>query len=58
MVEGIFEVTVSTADRIATRGVPSPTWVKRSMTFWMMSRLVSRSGKILIAASVMNSVSA
>jgi hypothetical protein len=57
MVDGIFEVTVSTAERIATRGVPRPTCVKRSITFWMMSRLVSRSGKMLIAASVMNSVS-
>ena len=59
MVDGIFEVTVSTADRIATRGVvPKPTCVKRSIAFWMMSRLASRSGKMLIAASVMNSVSA
>ena len=58
MVEGIFDVTVSTADRIATRGVPRPTWVYRSIAFWMMSRLTSRSGKMLIAASVMNSVSA
>ena len=30
---------------------------QRSMAFWMMSRLVSRSGKMLIAASVMKSVS-
>jgi hypothetical protein len=58
MVEGIFDVTVSTAERMATRGVPRPTWVKRSMAFWTMSRLASRSGKMLIAASVMNSVSA
>ena len=57
MVDGIFEVTVSTADRIATRGVPSPTWVYRSMAFCTMSRLTSRSGKMLMAASVMNSVS-
>ena len=57
MVEGILDVTVSTADRIATRGVPSPTCVNRSIAFWTMSRLTSRSGKMLIAASVMNSVS-
>src|SRR6516162_4248419 len=33
IVDGIFGVTVSTAERIATRGVPSPTWVNRSITF-------------------------
>src|SRR5262249_6709447 len=33
MVDGILEVTVSTAERIATRGVPRPTWVKRSIAF-------------------------
>ena len=58
MVEGIFVVTVSTADRIATRGGSMPMPFQRSMAFWTMSRLVSRSGKMLIAASVMNSVSA
>ena len=58
IVEGILVVTVSTADRIATRGVPRPICVKRSIAFWTMSRLASRSGAILIAASVMNSVSA
>ena len=57
MVEGIFVVTVSTADRMATRGVPRPMPTQRSMAFWTMSRLTSRSGKMLIAASVMNSVS-
>ena len=57
MVDGIVEVTVSTADRMATRGVPSPTCVQRSIAFWMMSRLASRSGKMLIAASVMKNVS-
>src|SRR5262249_23849905 len=57
MVEGIFEVTVSTAERTATRGVPRPTWTHRSIAFWTMSRLASRSGKMLIAASVMNRVS-
>ena len=58
MVDGILDVTVSTAERMATRGVPSPTGVKRSTAFCTMSRLASRSGKILIAASVINSVSA
>jgi hypothetical protein len=58
MVEGILVVTVSTADRIATRGSPRPMPRQRSMAFWTMSRLVSRSGKMLIAASVMKSVSA
>ena len=57
MVEGILVVTVSTAERIATRGVPMPMPTQRSMAFWTMSRLASRSGKMLIAASVMNSVS-
>ena len=58
MVEGILEVTVSTADRIATRGVvPKPAWLYRSMAFWMMSRFPSRSGKMLMAASVTNNVS-
>src|SRR5258705_6058591 len=57
MVDGIFDVTVSTADRIATRGiVPKPAWLKRSTAFWMMSHLTSRSGKMLIAASVTNTV--
>jgi hypothetical protein len=50
------EVTVSTAERIATRGFPRPTWVNRSIAFWMMSRLASRSGKMLMAASVMKEV--
>ena len=58
MVEGILVVTVSTADSNATRGVPRPTCVKRSIAFCTMSRLASRSGKMLMAASVRNSVSA
>ena len=49
--KGIFDVTVSTAERMATRGTPRPTCVKRSIAFWMMSRFASRSGNILIAAS-------
>src|SRR5262249_38772533 len=40
------------------RGVPRPTWVNRSIAFCTMSRLASRSGKMLMAASVMKSVSA
>src|SRR5262249_24656367 len=58
MVDGIFEVTVSTAERMATLGVPRPVSVQRSMAFCTISRLASRSGKMLIAASVMNNVSA
>src|SRR5262245_58030976 len=58
MVEGTLAVTVSTAERIATCGVPSPTCTNRSMAFCTMSRLASRSGKMLMAASVMKSVSA
>src|SRR5215472_806260 len=37
MVEGILAVTVSTAERIATRGVPRPTSVNRSIAFCTMS---------------------
>jgi hypothetical protein len=33
MVEGIFVVTVSTAERMPTRGVPRPIRVYRSMAF-------------------------
>jgi hypothetical protein len=59
IVDGIFEVTVSTADRIATRGdLPNPASTYRSIAFWMMSRLASRSGKMLMAASVTKIVSA
>jgi hypothetical protein len=39
MVEGMLGFTVSTADKIATLGVPSPSPTYRSMAFWMMSRL-------------------
>ena len=39
---GIFVVTVSTADNKATRGVPRPTWVKRSIAFCTMSRFWHR----------------
>ena len=57
MVEGILVVTVSTADRIATAARRGRSPAQRSIAFWTMSRLVSRSGKMLIAASVMKSVS-
>jgi len=58
IVDGILAVTVSTADRMATRGDgPIPIRVYRSIAFCTISRLASRSGKILIAASVMNRVS-
>jgi hypothetical protein len=33
IVEGILVVTVSTAERIATRGVPGPTALKKSIAF-------------------------
>ena len=58
MVLGMLGVTCSTADRIATRGSPRPRPWCRSITLRMMSALVSRSGKMLMAASVMNSGSA
>ena len=51
-----FGLTVSTADKIATFGVPSPARIE-SMAFWTMSRFALRSGKMFTAASVMNSVS-
>ena len=39
----------TTADRMATRGAsPKPPWTIRSIAFWMMSRLSSRSGKTLM----------
>ncbi len=53
-VDGIFGVTVSTADRMATFGSEMPRPTARSIAFWTMSTLASRSGKMLIAASVMN----
>ena len=36
--------TVSTADRIATRGIMMPSARARSIAFWMMSRLSIRFG--------------
>src|SRR4029453_11518295 len=37
MVDGILDVTVSTAETMATRGVPSPACVNRSIAFWMVA---------------------
>ena len=52
MVAGIFELTVSTAARIATFGRSTPSEMARSMAFWQMSTLSSSVGAMLIAASV------
>src|SRR4051795_5025523 len=49
---GLFEVTVSTAARIATLGFFRPSEIARSMAFWQMSALSSNVGNILIAPSV------
>ncbi len=50
-----FAVTVSTAERIATRGSSMPRMWARSMALRQMSALVSRSGLMLIAQSVTSS---
>ena len=52
MVAGIFDVTVSTAARIATFGAFTPRDSARSMAFWQMSTLSSSVGAMLMAASV------
>jgi hypothetical protein len=52
MVAGIFDVTVSTAARIATFGLSRPREAERSIAFWQISALSSSAGKMLIAASV------
>ena len=44
MVAGIFEVTVSTAARMATLGFSRPREMARSMAFWQMSTLSSKRG--------------
>ena len=44
MVEGIFDVTVSTAERIATFGVLTPRHCSRSIAFCTMSTLSSSVG--------------
>ena len=51
-VAGMSGFTVSTAARMASFGVASPSARARSIAFWQMSRLVRRSGLMLIAASV------
>ena len=52
IVAGIFELTVSTAARIATFGVSTPSDIARSIAFWQMSTLSSSVGAMLMAASV------
>ncbi|CFP15955.1 Uncharacterised protein [Bordetella pertussis] len=52
---GMLGMTCSTADRMATRGSPSPRPRCSAIALRTMSALVSRSGKMLMAASVMNS---
>src|SRR5262245_66686584 len=54
-VAGILELTVSTAARIATLGVLTPSAIARSIAFWQMSTLSSSVGAMLIAASVTRS---
>ena len=48
-------MTVSTADRIATRGVSIPIARARSIAFCTMSRLHEQSGEMFTAASVISS---
>ena len=55
IVEGIFELTVSTAERIATFGGSTRSACASSIAFWTMSTLSSSVGEMLTAASVMNS---
>ena len=55
IVAGIFDVTVSTAARMATLGLSRPSVTARSIAFWAMSRLVSRSGEMLTTQSVNSS---
>ena len=57
-VDGTFGLTVSIADRIATRTSGKRSACARSIAFWMMSTLSSIVGAMLIAASVTISVSA
>ena len=52
IVAGIFELTVSTAARMATFGLFTPRDTTKSMAFWQMSTLSSSVGAMLIAASV------
>ncbi|MNT58766.1 hypothetical protein D3C72_1962260 [compost metagenome] len=55
MVDGILSVTVSTADRIATLGRSTPSTRTRSMALRQISAFSLSVGKMLTAASVMNS---
>ncbi len=55
VVAGIFEVTVSTAARIASFGFATPSDTTRSIAFWQMSTLSSSVGAMLMAASVTTS---
>ena len=58
-VEGIFRGhRLHGGENRDARCAEGATSVNRSIAFWMISRLASRSGEILIAASVMNKVSA
>ncbi|HEX2990409.1 MAG TPA: SIMPL domain-containing protein, partial [Anaerolineales bacterium] len=54
-VPGIFGLTVSTAERIATFGSSIPSRCASSIAFWQMSTFASRSGRMLMAASVTSS---
>ena len=58
IVDGTFGLTVSIADRIATRTSGTRSACARSIAFWMMSTLSSSVGAMLTAASVTISVSA
>ena len=55
IVEGTFGLTVSIADRIATRTGSTRSARARSMAFWTMWTLSSSVGAMLTAASVMMS---
>ena len=52
IVLGILGLIVSTAERTATFGLAMPSTWASSIAFWQMSALTSRSGSMLIAASV------
>src|SRR6056297_196008 len=55
-VDGSLAVTVSTADKSAARGISMPSAMARSSAFCTISASAGRSGAMLIAASVMNSM--
>jgi hypothetical protein len=52
IVETIFDVTVSMAERMATLGLSTPIVCARSIEFFTISTLSSSDGTMLIAASV------